>query len=331
MSPFFIIRGGVGEMRRFKSFLGIMGAFILFLMLIMPLSSSPAATVDFSLSDSSGDVIQFTMENGYPTDVRQGVTEGTVDLTGVSATISTSADTNSTLALSFSGTPQVDEYHYYWIWFSGTAYMSNNDTHYLGILIYVSITGMSSQDHSAMLTLFHGLYSTQNPDDQYPAYYGLVGTPVIPIVSGSTLTMEFNISAIITNQNFLDLWHSVTSINPNKDSPFQTQYSISSGFLAYAFKTSVPNQQGTSPSGTFWWDFAPDNESTNIMPLLPTTITAPDHGDGHEDSSSEAVGDLEAGTAAPTPGFTLVDVVMLGLVVTPIGIFVNKRIHRPKS
>ncbi len=275
-----------------------------------------------TLSDNSNDVLKITIQNGLPTSVTFDQSEGSVDITSVAASFSTDVSQNSTMTIELSGTPLVDEYHAYWLWFSGSASMANNDTHYLGILIFVTITGMSSDTVTtgAEMTLFHGLYSFQDPNAVYPQYLGGLTKLVSYGVSGSSLTVSFNISTLTDNQQFLELWSTVTRINATSDNPFQTQHAISTGFMAYAYKSNVANQPYfVTGSGTYWWDFAPDEESSNVIPFISETASLTNI---ESSESSEATTSPENSTLVgiPTPGFTVMEITVVGVAMVILGV-----------
>ncbi len=276
----------------------------LLLVLFMPSSVQGA---DYSRTDPENDVTKLSYSKGVQTSITENVAKEDVDMTAIDINWNPSLIENSTIVVTYAGTPAVDEYHSLGIGVNITVHL--NDSYYVGIGLSL-LAGVTFSDSVDAFVLFgYGLYNqTGDPvvDDQYyfPVLIGMNTYDISYSISGNSITYSFGFT-----DDEAELLDTIAS-------PASTEFN---DLTAFSYASDTP-----------YWNYLENDTSTVWFDVYPNDGDTDGNGDGTSDTGTEGLNDTNADNplASLTPGFAtpLTVVALLSIVAIPL-----IRKHRKKG
>ncbi len=276
-----------------------------FVLIVLLLNITPLAAQNFEVTDNSNDVIKVHYVNGLPEIISENVNEGSVDIVKLTLTIATTANSNSTITVTFSGTPVVDNYHFYLVWLNFTAPI--NSTHYLWVYTWLE-AGMNDPLGAQVGFLWY-LYN-QSQVAINNSNFGL------PIFGGDSFMVEYSIqqnqlifSFNYNNSDFYSFLSQSTSISFDSEDTY-----------VFALKSDIPNTlyNETTTTATLWFDAAPDEKNlfTGGDQSSSSQTSAPETSTSEETNETEEQGNLPI--ELPSSGFEgIIGLTTLTLIAVP--------------
>lgn len=274
-------------------------------LLLVFFTTSTVEGASFNYTDPGNDVIEASYNQGTMTSLKENVAKPEIDIEGINIEWNPSMTQNSTIALTFAGTPAYDEYHSYIVTFNLTIKLNATHQYNLDLSVIAgAFSDLSGETQSiAPWTLY--LYTLQNAsgddivdDWGLPISWGIGYQNISYSISGNTLTFSFGISS--DDSDFVNAASGATSNEMNEVEAW-----------AYVGDDSLWNYENST--GTLWYDFYPNDDNASNGSGDSNTNTNTDNSTESENSTED-----NNPLAALTPGFltplSLISLVFLGIL-----------------